>query len=106
MIGWDDGLGQVNDVEWLYQQGLITKLVAKLDPKYECEEEVQINAARALVDVVVKCPTMKESMLVVHLQSPLVLEKVFEYLFSGSLTSLTNCLSIVIVLVQRDAMYV
>ena len=57
MIGWDDGLGQVNDVEWLYKENLIPKLVAKLTPEYEQATDVHMNAARALVDVVVKCLT-------------------------------------------------
>ena len=57
MIGWDDGLGQVNDVEWLYKENLIPKLVAKLTPQYETATDVHMNAARALVDVVVKCLT-------------------------------------------------
>jgi len=103
MIGWDDGLGQVNDVKWLYDEKLIPRLVTKLDPTYEKEEEVQVNAARALVDVVVKCPPAQTSLLVSHLQSAPILERIFRYMFSGSRSSLTNCLSIIIVLVQRDA---
>lgn len=35
MIGWDDGLGQVTDVHWLAQEGVIPKLVAKLHPQYD-----------------------------------------------------------------------
>jgi hypothetical protein len=56
MIGWDDGLGQVNDVHWLHEENVIPLLVEKLDPKYADETEVHVNAARALVDVVVKSP--------------------------------------------------
>jgi serine/threonine-protein phosphatase 6 regulatory subunit 3 len=96
-------LGQVNDSKWLYEQNLVPKLVAKLDPTYEKEEDVQVNAARALVDVVVKCAPTSDSLLIRHLQHPSVLDKLFRYMFSGSRGSLTNSLSIVIVLVQREA---
>ena len=83
MIGWDDGLGQINDVEWLYKENLIPKLVDKLDPIYENQPDVHMNAARALVDVVVKCPPTQKNLLVSHLQSPPILEKVFQHMFSG-----------------------
>ena len=73
MIGWDDGLGQVNDVEWLYRENLIPKLVAKLTPDYETQTDVHMNAARALVDVVVKCPPSAANLLISHLQSTEVL---------------------------------
>ena len=103
MIGWDDGLGQVNDVEWLYKENLIPKLVAKLTPQYETATDVHMNAARALVDVVVKCPPSTSNLLISHLQSKEVLESIFRHMFSGSLSSLTNSMSIIIVLVQRYA---
>ncbi len=103
MIGWDDGLGQVHDVAWLYKENLIPKLVDKLDPKYENEPDVHVNAARALVDVVVKCMPSQPSLLVSHLQSAPLLDTIFVHMFSGSMSSLTNALSLVIVLVQRDA---
>ena len=103
MIGWDDGLGQVNDVEWLYRENLIPKLVAKLTPDYESATDVHMNAARALVDVVVKCPPSAQNLLIAHLQSSDVLSVIFTHMFSGSLSSLTNSMSIIIVLVQRYA---
>ena len=103
MIGWDDGLGQVNDVEWLYKEQLIPKLVAKLTPQYETATDVHMNAARALVDVVVKCPPSTQNLLISHLQSKEVLDEIFRHMFSGSLSSLTNSMSIIIVLVQRYA---
>ena len=103
MIGWDDGLGQVNDVEWLYKEQLIPKLVAKLTPEYESATDVHMNAARALVDVVVKCLPTSQNLLISHLQSTEVLSVIFSHMFSGSLSSLTNSMSIIIVLVQRYA---
>ena len=90
MIGWDDGLGQVNDVEWLYKENLIPKLVAKLTPQYETATDVHMNAARALVDVVVKCPPSSQNLLISHLQSKEVLDEIFRHMFSGSLSSLTQ----------------
>jgi hypothetical protein len=83
MIGWDDGLGQVNDVQWLHKEKLIPMLVAKLDPVFERDEEVHVNAARALVDVVVKCPPATSSLLVTHLGTPPMLEQLFSFMFSG-----------------------
>ena len=103
MIGWDDGLGQVNDVEWLYREQLIPKLVAKLTPDYESATDVHMNAARALVDVVVKSAPTAKNLLIQHLQSTEVLSTIFSHMFSGSLSSLTNSMSIIIVLVQRYA---
>lgn len=103
MIGWDDGLGQVNDVNWLYTENLIPKLVSKLTPEYESQTDVHMNAARALVDVVVKCPPTDQNVLISHLQSSEVLSDIFSCMFSGSLSSLTNSMSIIIVLVQRFA---
>ncbi len=70
-------------VQWLFNEQLIPKLIAKLDPKYEHDSEVHVNAARALVDIVVKCPTAKPSMLVTHMKTPEVLDVLFRYLFAG-----------------------
>ena len=50
-----------------------------------------MNAARALVDVVVKCPPSASSLLVTHLQSMPMLEKVFQYMLSGVSSLLLAC---------------
>lgn len=103
MIGWDDGLGQINDIQWMYREGTIPKLVAKLDPAFEKLPEVHTNAARALVDVVVKCTPKKNALLVHHLLSPQTIEHLFRHMFSGSVSSLTNALCVATVLVQRSS---
>lgn len=109
-IGWDDGNGaeQVEskslDPTWLHKADLVRRLVAKLDPKFDTVPEVHVNAACALVDVVVKTGPQVPSLglLVQDLQTQPVLDTIFKYLFSGSASSLTNCLSVAIVLVQSD----
>ena len=98
-----DGTITHNSTDWLYQQQLVPKLVDKLHPQYESLPDVHMNAARALVDVVVKCPPSNASTLVAHLQSPDILHDIFTHMFSGSLSSLTNAMSIIIVLIQRYA---
>ena len=40
--------------QWLYREGCIPKLVAKLAPQFGDQPSVHHNAGRALVDVVVK----------------------------------------------------
>jgi len=42
-----------------------------------------VNAARALVDVVVKCTPGKSSLLVAHLLSAPMVELLFKHMFSG-----------------------
>lgn len=42
-----------------------------------------MNAARALVDVVVKCQTGTSSLLVTQLQTQILLEKIFKFMLSG-----------------------
>ncbi len=56
MIGWDDGLGQVNDVQWLFKENVIAKLVAKLDPKFDT-----VRAHRAVVSFVYRTPILPYS---------------------------------------------
>ena len=106
MIGWDDGLGGNQDVAWLVEEDLTGKLLAKLHPRWELEEkqpDVLINASRALVDVVVKCPASTHNPLITRLLATPCLTELFSHMFSGAPLSLSNALSIVIVLVQRYA---
>lgn len=106
MIGWDDGLGGNQDVEWLVANDLTGKLIEKLDPVWETvhhQPDVVINASRALVDVVVKCPAATFNPLITRLLDTHCQQRLFTHMFSGSLLSLSNALSIVIVLVQRYA---
>jgi len=111
-IGWDDGGGPDElgftpeniDPEWLHKADLVPRLVAKLDPEYEDQYGVHVNAACCLVDVVVKSSPLVPSVarLVDDLQSEPVLAEIFKHMFCGSVSSLTNTLSIAIVLVQSD----
>ena len=104
--GWDDGLGGNQDVAWLVEADLTGKLIAKLDPRWELVEkqpDVLINASRALVDVVVKCPANGHNPLITRLLDSNCLADLFAHMFSGAPLSLSNSLSIVIVLVQRYA---
>lgn len=101
LIGWDDQRGATTDVQWLYKEGLIPKLVAKLAPEFDAE--VHANTARALVDMVQKCPPGNQ-FLVSHLQSPPIMALIFEYLFSWSKSSQTHCLTLLTLLVQRNSL--
>lgn len=111
-IGWDDGGGPDElgftpeniDPEWLHKADLVQMLVSRLDPKYDDQYGVHVNAACCLVDVVVKSSPLVPSVarLVDDLQSEKVLKQVFNLMFCGSISSLTNTLSIAIVLVQAD----
>jgi hypothetical protein len=106
MIGWDDGLGGQQDVSWLVEADLTGQLISKLAPHWELEEkqpDVLINASRALVDVVVKCPAGAHNPLISRLLATPCLQQLFAHMFSGAPLSLSNALSIVIVLVQRYA---
>jgi hypothetical protein len=106
MIGWDDGLGGNQDVAWLVANDLTGKLIEKLNPVWETvhhQPDVLINASRALVDVVVKCPASSHNPLITRLLATPCQQLLFTHMFSGSLLSLSNALSIVIVLVQRYA---
>jgi hypothetical protein len=87
----------------LAKENLIPKLVAKLAPEYELSTDVHMNAARALVDAVVKCPCTQHNALIAHLQSTEVFQTILQHMFSGCMSSLTNSMSIIIVLVQRYA---
>lgn len=88
--------------DWLQKVCLVKKLVAKLDPKLEGDGEMHANAACALVDAVVKSgPNVPSAQMVMQeLQTKEVLDVLFEHMFSGSASSLTHTLSVVIVLVQ------
>lgn len=111
-IGWDDGGGieelgstpEEIDPEWLHKAELVPMLVKLLDPAYENQTGVHVNAACCLVDVVVKSspgiPAI--GLLVSDLQSEPVLADIFKYMFSGSSSCLQNTLSIASVLVQSD----
>jgi len=111
-IGWDDGGGPDEigfspeniDPEWLHKADLVPMLVAKLDSKFDDQYGVHVNAACCLVDVVVKSSPLVPSVarLVDDLQSEPVLKNIFKHMFCGSVSSLTNTLSIAIVLVQSD----
>ena len=106
MIGWDDGLGGTQDVAWLVANDLTGKLIEKLNPVWETvhnQPDVLINSSRALVDVVVKCPASTHNPLITRLLATPCQQLLFQHMFSGSLLSLSNALSIVIVLVQRYA---
>jgi len=111
-VGWDDGGGEDEvgaipedtDPEWLHNANLVNLLVEKLDPKYDDQPGVHINAACCLVDVVVKSSPTAPSVCILanDMQSEEVVEKVFMYMFCGSMSCLTNTLTIAIVLVQQD----
>jgi hypothetical protein len=131
MLGWDSGWQQQNDGmmeqqqgHWMQAQGLIPKLVRRLHPHYAIYADVHAHAGRLLVDVVVKCPLEADSALVAHLQTTPVLQALFSHMFAPDTTtppadsasssssslssapcpsSLSNALSVIIVLVQRFA---
>jgi serine/threonine-protein phosphatase 6 regulatory subunit 3 len=108
MTGWDSGWdtntqeGSI-DQTWMLSQGLIPKLVRKLHPRFARLPDVHAHAGRLLVDVVVKCPLNHSSPLVDHLQTTPVLRALFQHMFSACPSSLSNSLSVLIVLVQRFA---
>jgi len=83
MIGWDDSLGQVADLQWLFSANLIPKLVAKLGPEFKDHLDVHANSSRALVDIVLKCPAGQVNHLLHHLQSQVMVDELFKHLFSG-----------------------
>jgi len=111
-VGWDDGNHDAQqfdneeeiDSDWLHKANLVSRVVARMDPFYDNQPEVHVNAACALIDIVVKSSSVTPaiSLLVDDLHSEPVLKDIFKYMFSGSGSSRTNTLSIVIVLVQSD----
>lgn len=105
MLGWDSGLSMEGQIEqrWMLGQGLIPKLVRRLHPQFQALPDVHAHAGRLLVDVVVKCPLAHASPLVEHLSTTPILQALLGHMFSGCASSLSNSLSVVIVLVQRFA---
>ena len=104
MLGWDSGLmdGSI-DQTWMLSQRLIPKLVRRLAPRFKHMQDVHAHAGRLLVDVVVKCPLNATSPLVEHLSTTPILQALCKHLLSGCVSSLSNSLSVIIVLVQRFA---
>jgi len=109
MLGWDSGLDNATDQRWMLHQRAIPKLVRRMHPAYQHLPDVHAHAGRLLVDVVVKCPLGQgqgqhgASPLVEHLSTTPILQALFSHMFSGCSSSLSNSLSVIIVLVQRFA---
>ncbi|CEO95802.1 SIT4 phosphatase-associated protein [Plasmodiophora brassicae] len=102
MLGWDDGNPEnINDRKWLFNLKLVPELVSMLRP--DQHELVHVNAAHALVDMILKCPPSTTSYLVGQLQSPPVLSALLANCVSGPISAYDNGLAVLSVLVQRHA---
>lgn len=92
---------------WLRDAGLIPKLVHTLAPKNEKLGDSHANAACAIVDAVLKhlscdnqgAPSGTE-VLMEELSNPELLEQLFEYMFSGCVSSMVHSATVAIILVQ------
>ena len=78
----------------------VTSLLRRLSTKRTRSGRRTVKAQPVFVG---NCPPSTQNLLISHLQSKEVLDEIFRHMFSGSLSSLTNSMSIIIVLVQRYA---
>jgi serine/threonine-protein phosphatase 6 regulatory subunit 3 len=63
--------------------------------------EVHANAARTLVDIILKCPPGQSNVLVSQLRQPLACRQLVAHMLSGSESSLLNTLPVVSTLIHR-----
>lgn len=106
-LGWGEA-SNANFTEislWLYNEALIPKLVSRLDPTFEHEPDVHANAALTIVDLLLKLEENPQNVLLTHLKSTPILNKLFRYMLSGSSSCLQHILGIFIILTRQHVSF-
>ncbi len=99
VIGWDAGVGYLQNPDWLTDIDLVPALLAALQPDHPHLPELATHVTRALVDLVVKCPNSRP---VVVFQEPPCVDLLISLVRSGHPRIVPGALTLLVVLAQRD----